>query len=725
MSSKTFKFHLVSSEEKLAAYTVGDIERIMKIPWNSLNTREIRVRKILSQYRDEVAHSRQRRLQFIGQARKSAQVVRAKQSSQWTDEEKKFVMYDRVIHPEFYPTDITSKGPEQSWGKNTGTSVDSCPYSKAQLLKIIEVKEEQVSQLTEIELFIRSVMREYDPDAYLDANEKAKKAKMSSKFNIIRFSDTSSSAVAASQKVETDIDEKCRLVLREMDKVIVNSNDTMDSSILHGNLQRFPTPILRLELEKELDRLLWSQVHEREQVKLDQVEKEEMGNEDDSGDSDDDDGYEEEKTKKNTAIAGPVRRKKNKMSAIDQHQARKTAQESQSITHRQRRLREQKLGTGGCVACDTNPCEWKQYLNETIAHTRLEELQHELDRIKHLKSNFVTTTVALSVLRNPSTEPESQVKVSRSDLFDELSHEQRTWERHLRLNQVDHELHDAHVTKEEMFETKSLHNFAQVQVTEKVKVALEREHNRLVGQISAVEILEDLLESMLEGWVFGPRESERVALGYVPSIKRSGPLTLHDLRVMDKTQHDLVTGEATEARARVQQKAQMYGTVYEKWAPIEVQAQARARETKAVTKGSKVDHLLNETEQTLRFGLFCMTLMYFRGLSLLKTQKSTWSGAREAVVTVAATAVDREQQHMREEERRRNTRQQNIKDLRDIVQVVHDRQSVQKEHEMAKLREKLWENTRRTKREGQAVVLVRHVLLSMNKCLPFSHVYVE
>ena len=157
----------------------------------------------------------------------------------------------------------------------------------------------------------------------------------------------------------------------------------------------------------------------------------------------------------------------------------------------------------------------------------------------------------------------------------------------------------------------------------------------------------------------------------------------------------------------------MYGTVFEKWAPIEVQAQARARETKAVTKGSKVDHLLDETEQTLRFGLFCMTLMYFRGLSLLKTQKSTWSGAREAVVTAAATRVDHEQQQMREEERRRNTRQQKIQELSHIVQVVHNRQSVQKEKETAKLREKLWENTRRTKRESQAVVLVRHVSMCL------------
>lgn len=49
-------------------------------------------------------------------------------------------------------------------------------------------------------------------------------------------------------------------------------------------------------------------------------------------------------------------------------------------------------------------------------------------------------------------------------------------------------------------------------------VALNMRHFRLVGLV-VHELMSDVTESMLEGWVFGERESECKALGYVPCIK--------------------------------------------------------------------------------------------------------------------------------------------------------------------------------------------------------------
>jgi len=71
--------------------------------------------------------------------------------------------------------------------------------------------------------------------------------------------------------------------------------------------------------------------------------------------------------------------------------------------------------------------------------------------------------------------------------------------------------------------------------------------------------------------------------------------------------------------------SEKYGTPLEKWTPIEMDAQALRLSKKAVKKGSEVDRVLTETENALKFGLFCMTLMYFRGLSMLKKQKQVWS----------------------------------------------------------------------------------------------------
>ena len=65
--------------------------------------------------------------------------------------------------------------------------------------------------------------------------------------------------------VETDLDARCRQLQAEMDKAINNSNPEMNSSVLHGGVpQRYPTIVLRLELERELDSLLREQVYERE-----------------------------------------------------------------------------------------------------------------------------------------------------------------------------------------------------------------------------------------------------------------------------------------------------------------------------------------------------------------------------------------------------------------------------------------------------------------------------
>jgi hypothetical protein len=46
----------------------------------------------------------------------------------------------------------------------------------------------------------------------------------------------------------------------KVDRVAHNSNSQADSKLLHAAKQRFPTGVLRLELERELDGLLREQV---------------------------------------------------------------------------------------------------------------------------------------------------------------------------------------------------------------------------------------------------------------------------------------------------------------------------------------------------------------------------------------------------------------------------------------------------------------------------------
>ena len=44
------------------------------------------------------------------------------------------------------------------------------------------------------------------------------------------------------------------------------------------------------------------------------------------------------------------------------------------------------------------------------------------------------------------------------------------------------------------------------------------------------KVVDDLLEMMLEGWVFGERQAEHSASGFIPAVKESGPLRPGDQR---------------------------------------------------------------------------------------------------------------------------------------------------------------------------------------------------
>ena len=49
---------------------------------------------------------------------------------------------------------------------------------------------------------------------------------------------------------------------------------------------------------------------------------------------------------------------------------------------------------------------------------------------------------------------------------------------------------------------------------------------------------------------------------------------------------------------------------------------------KAVRIGSDTDHLLNETEHNIKFGLFTIALMFFQSSKLVKREKKSWGGKR-------------------------------------------------------------------------------------------------
>ena len=92
-------------------------------------------------------------------------------------------------------------------------------------------------------------------------------------------------------EVTKDVDKRCREVQKEIDRAAHNSNPTMWSSVLRGTEQSFPTRVLRVALEQELDSLLREQVYERQLRGLrSSTPTTTAGGGGDGGDGDDDEG---------------------------------------------------------------------------------------------------------------------------------------------------------------------------------------------------------------------------------------------------------------------------------------------------------------------------------------------------------------------------------------------------------------------------------------------------
>jgi len=192
--------------------------------------------------------------------------------------------------------------------------------------------------------------------------------------------------------LETDIDARCRTVLSELDKTTVYQNQFMDSSVLHVAPQRFPTAVLRLELERELDRLLREQIYERERASKFLVDDssdsdapgyvKEGGEHEDNSDDDDD-------TRQRKAESRRKERRQNQRASRAQDDvkaAQKRILMDTKSAEEMMKMRElQELGFGGCLACKKNPCDWVSMVDVDKVMKRREQIADELNYIRKVR----------------------------------------------------------------------------------------------------------------------------------------------------------------------------------------------------------------------------------------------------------------------------------------------------------------------------------------------------
>lgn len=464
--------------------------------------------------------------------------------------------------------------------------------------------------------------------------------------------------------IKQDLDARARQLLHEIDRVRYHKTDFIHSNILHGQLQKFPTQVLLLYLEREFDDLLIEQIKERErnerfnlQIQKDaDNEMKLLKNED----------LQEKSTasflnpfltegigQKHPEILKKVEKRaqerikrKQKLNELKNtsndivkvKKNIKNISNSYSTQALQDILLKSTLGNGSCLACKSKTCHWEPGIDYDLVEKRSKELKNEIERIRKDKHSKIFESYVCFSAQNGGNRI-----FKKQDLLDELYSELYQYQIRIELDQIDKELHDVYNCRKEYFESKYLHGYSIMLWTGNARIALERRQNRLVAQCVAQEVVDDILDNMLEGWIFGERESNFTAAGYVPSmLEEKLPTIGNHAGIHPKSQENIRNGGAQVAStisviSRMRKRSELrrlgvlteeskQGKMLEKALEVEKTSKNKKQIIKIAKNQNQHEKLLDETERTLRFGLFMIVLMYFRAMTYLKREKNSWNG---------------------------------------------------------------------------------------------------
>lgn len=360
-------------------------------------------------------------------------------------------------------------------------------------------------------------------------------------------------------------DDRCRKLILALDDAMECSDRFIDCSLLHEVQHRYPVQVLCVELDRELDRVITDEILDKEKANS---------------------LFRTCPSSPNAIPLGPRylgRRKKGRDAG--RRCLSLLPEEGAMNLKRDIEIRK-KLGFGGCIACLNNPCNWKPVVdNIEPLQERKEVLTNELFLISKKHDNVLTSKVPGSVMRG------GEERFHRQDLIYVLRLECREIDLQISLTEVDKELHDAIASCEPYIEVSSLHGYNTLMNTYEAREALEREHSHLVALSVSGDVVNDILNWMLEGWHFGEYE--------VPYIK--------------------VAKNVGSERNKV--------PLYERLKPIFHKSSRRCAE-KSSRKREKIRlQKIGSLENTMRYSLFCITLMYFRALYLVQREKKSYSDA--------------------------------------------------------------------------------------------------
>ena len=263
-------------------------------------------------------------------------------------------------------------------------------------------------------------------------------------------------------------DSRCSKILIALNNAATTAEKYTNCALLHDAPQRYPSDVLFVELDRELNRLLR--------------------------------GYIFDKERENRFLNSPILDKdtfvgqaKQKDNIMDTG----LSPQSEGVTNKSGNKRFE-FGFKGCAACQQSSCNWKSTeSNINNLQDRRDELSCHLHIIAKTEENTIVSHAPASTKRGGGT------RFHRQDLIRELSLERDDIDRRISLYKIDKDLHDSYASRKTYLEVSSLHGYSTLMNVEEARNVLEKEHNKLVAKSVAKEIIDGILHWMLEGWYFG------------------------------------------------------------------------------------------------------------------------------------------------------------------------------------------------------------------------------
>lgn len=173
-----------------------------------------------------------------------------------------------------------------------------------------------------------------------------------------------------------------------------------------------------------------------------------------------------------------------------------------------------------------------------------------------------------------------EIQNANDDKQKEISKEIQVISQQIKVARVDKELHDAYLANdEEEIAVTSIHGFPVALSRNDAIVALERERNKHLGALMAVEVIDDILQWLLDGWYFGQSSSQ----------------------------------ESSTTPLQIKPSSVQRGSLLAKANSVQMHSNAAAAALNSSSQREEQKAKLATMQTTTKYGLFCLTFSVSRG----------------------------------------------------------------------------------------------------------------